>query len=63
MQVLQLVHSQTKKELNANRSGVTHLIERPGSNEPQSVDELPKLISPEIAWEDLRWLAGKGEFF
>ena len=63
MQVLQLVHSQTKKELNANRSGVTHLIERPGSNEPQSADELPKLISPEIAWEDLRWLAGKGEFF
>jgi CRP/FNR family cyclic AMP-dependent transcriptional regulator len=63
MQVLQLIHSRTKKKLQANRSGVTHLMERPRSNKPQSVDELPKLISSGIAWEDPRWLAGRREFF
>jgi CRP-like cAMP-binding protein len=63
MRVLQLIHSQTKKRLQANRSGVTHLMERPRSTKPQRFDELPTLISSGIVWGDPRWLAGRGEFF
>ena len=37
--------------------------ERPRSNKLRSVDELPKLITSGIAWDDPRWLGGTGEFF
>jgi CRP/FNR family transcriptional regulator, cyclic AMP receptor protein len=63
MQVLQLIHSRPEKKPQAYRKSSNRLMERPRSNKPQSVDELPKLISSGIVWEDPRWLAGRREFF
>lgn len=63
MQALQLIRSQPETRLRALRSATNSLEERPRSNKPLSVDELPRLTHSGIDWNNPSWLGGTGEFF